>query len=164
MRAWLRVQTDANAPDGAGPCQRFARRRGVARPHALFWGLRWKSSRQRLLGVRLREAGLVHRKAFLARRRHRGIATSRSSGAGRSTCSRGSTARHSRERLPRVRRCGTSLEPVRALSGLPPSPRHSHAAVVHRDSFYVFGGYDGSLPMRLPRVQFRDAGLGADHG
>ena len=26
----------------------------------------------------------------------------------------------------------------------PPSPRHSHAAVVYRDSMYVFGGYDGS--------------------
>lgn len=33
---------------------------------------------------------------------------------------------------------------VRALSGLAPSPRHSHAAVVHDDSMYVFGGYDGS--------------------
>jgi hypothetical protein len=29
-------------------------------------------------------------------------------------------------------------------SGRPPSPRHSHAAVVHRHSLYVFGGYDGS--------------------
>lgn len=26
----------------------------------------------------------------------------------------------------------------------PPSPRHSHSAVVHNDSMYVFGGYDGS--------------------
>jgi len=26
----------------------------------------------------------------------------------------------------------------------PPSPRHSHAAVVYRDCMYVFGGYDGS--------------------
>lgn len=26
----------------------------------------------------------------------------------------------------------------------PPSPRHSHSAVVHRDSMWVFGGYDGS--------------------
>jgi N-acetylneuraminic acid mutarotase len=26
----------------------------------------------------------------------------------------------------------------------PPSPRHSHAAVVYNDSMYVFGGYDGS--------------------
>jgi hypothetical protein len=29
-------------------------------------------------------------------------------------------------------------------SGRAPSPRHSHAAVVHRHSLYVFGGYDGS--------------------
>lgn len=33
---------------------------------------------------------------------------------------------------------------VRALSGLAPSPRHSHAGVAHDDSMYVFGGYDGS--------------------
>ena len=26
----------------------------------------------------------------------------------------------------------------------PPSPRHSHSAVVHNDSMFVFGGYDGS--------------------
>lgn len=26
----------------------------------------------------------------------------------------------------------------------PPSPRHSHSAVVYNDSMYVFGGYDGS--------------------
>ncbi|KAJ8610230.1 hypothetical protein CTAYLR_008520 [Chrysophaeum taylorii] len=38
----------------------------------------------------------------------------------------------------------SSWAPVRALSGLAPSPRHSHAAVVHEDSMYVFGGYDGS--------------------
>ena len=29
-------------------------------------------------------------------------------------------------------------------SGRPPSERHSHAAVVHANSMYVFGGYDGS--------------------
>lgn len=28
--------------------------------------------------------------------------------------------------------------------GTPPSPRHSHAAVVYSDSMFVFGGYDGS--------------------
>ena len=28
--------------------------------------------------------------------------------------------------------------------GIYPTPRHSHAAVVHQDSMYVFGGYDGS--------------------
>ncbi|KAH8090031.1 galactose oxidase [Aureococcus anophagefferens] len=38
----------------------------------------------------------------------------------------------------------SSWAPVRALSGLAPSPRHSHAAVVYHDSLYVFGGYDGS--------------------
>lgn len=27
--------------------------------------------------------------------------------------------------------------------GAPPSPRHSHSAVVHNDSMYIFGGYDG---------------------
>lgn len=25
----------------------------------------------------------------------------------------------------------------------PPSPRHSHSVVVHMDSMFVFGGYDG---------------------
>ncbi|CAN0407384.1 unnamed protein product, partial [Hapterophycus canaliculatus] len=34
--------------------------------------------------------------------------------------------------------------PVNALSGSPPSPRHSHASVVHGNSMFVFGGYDGS--------------------
>jgi len=29
-------------------------------------------------------------------------------------------------------------------SGPPPSPRHSHGAVIHGQSMYVFGGYDGS--------------------
>ncbi len=33
---------------------------------------------------------------------------------------------------------------VIVLAGRPPSPRHSHAAVVHRHSLYIFGGYDGS--------------------
>ncbi|KAL4170837.1 hypothetical protein KRP22_008940 [Phytophthora ramorum] len=28
-------------------------------------------------------------------------------------------------------------------NGVAPSPRKSHSAVVHKDSFYVFGGYDG---------------------
>mmetsp|Transcript_18781 Transcript_18781/g.71073 ORF Transcript_18781/g.71073 Transcript_18781/m.71073 type:complete len:526 (-) Transcript_18781:353-1930(-) len=30
------------------------------------------------------------------------------------------------------------------LSAAPPSPRHSHAAAVYKNSLYVFGGYDGS--------------------
>lgn len=33
---------------------------------------------------------------------------------------------------------------VVVLAGVPPSPRHSHSAVVHRHSLYIFGGYDGS--------------------
>eukprot|EP00638_Chattonella_subsalsa_P015437 CAMPEP_0117818270 /NCGR_PEP_ID=MMETSP0949-20121206/1148_1 /TAXON_ID=44440 /ORGANISM="Chattonella subsalsa, Strain CCMP2191" /LENGTH=452 /DNA_ID=CAMNT_0005656753 /DNA_START=128 /DNA_END=1486 /DNA_ORIENTATION=+ len=34
--------------------------------------------------------------------------------------------------------------PVAALSGIAPTPRHSHAAVIHGHSMFVFGGYDGS--------------------
>lgn len=34
--------------------------------------------------------------------------------------------------------------PVAALGGLAPTPRHSHAAVVHGHALFVFGGYDGS--------------------
>jgi Galactose oxidase, central domain/Kelch motif len=33
---------------------------------------------------------------------------------------------------------------VIVLGGRPPSPRHSHSAVVHRHSLYIYGGYDGS--------------------
>lgn len=33
---------------------------------------------------------------------------------------------------------------VPVAMGQPPSPRHSHAAVVHNHSMWVFGGYDGS--------------------
>ena len=33
---------------------------------------------------------------------------------------------------------------VVVLDGRPPSPRHSHSAVVHSHSLYVYGGYDGS--------------------
>ena len=29
-------------------------------------------------------------------------------------------------------------------AGAPPSPRHSHAAVIYHESMFVFGGYDGS--------------------
>ena len=32
----------------------------------------------------------------------------------------------------------------RGNSESPPSPRHSHSSVMHKNSFYVFGGYDGS--------------------
>lgn len=37
-----------------------------------------------------------------------------------------------------------SWQQVVHASGSPPSPRHSHAAVVHGDCLYVYGGYDGS--------------------
>ena len=30
------------------------------------------------------------------------------------------------------------------FSGPAPSPRHSHSAIVYKDSMYIFGGYDGS--------------------
>jgi hypothetical protein len=36
----------------------------------------------------------------------------------------------------------------------PPSPRHSHAAVVHRNSMYVFGGYDGSYRSDFHKFDF----------
>ena len=38
---------------------------------------------------------------------------------------------------------------VIAIQGRPPSARHSHAAVVHRNSIYIFGGYDGSYKSDL---------------
>jgi hypothetical protein len=28
--------------------------------------------------------------------------------------------------------------------GVPPTPRDRHVSVVYKDSFYVFGGFDGS--------------------
>jgi len=37
-----------------------------------------------------------------------------------------------------------SWREILPLTGEPPSPRHSHAAVVYGDSMFVFGGYDGS--------------------
>lgn len=33
---------------------------------------------------------------------------------------------------------------VTVSAGSPPTPRHSHSAVVYKDGMYVFGGYDGS--------------------
>lgn len=39
-------------------------------------------------------------------------------------------------------------------SGQPPSPRHSHAAVVHNHSMWVFGGYDGSYKSDLHEFDF----------
>ena len=43
---------------------------------------------------------------------------------------------------------------VHALQGRSPSPRHSHAAVVHGSSLYVFGGYDGSYKADLHEFDF----------
>jgi hypothetical protein len=36
----------------------------------------------------------------------------------------------------------------------PPSPRHSHAAVVYRNCMYVFGGYDGSYRSDFHKFDF----------
>lgn len=41
---------------------------------------------------------------------------------------------------------------VVVLGGRPPSPRHSHSAVVHRQSLYIYGGYDGSYSTCLARL------------
>lgn len=38
---------------------------------------------------------------------------------------------------------------VTVLGGRHPSPRHSHSAVVYQNSFYCFGGYDGSYKSDL---------------
>jgi leucine-zipper-like transcriptional regulator 1 len=38
---------------------------------------------------------------------------------------------------------------VIAAQGRPPTARHSHAAVVHGHSIYIFGGYDGSYKSDL---------------
>ena len=36
----------------------------------------------------------------------------------------------------------------------PPSPRHPHAAVVYKNSMYVFGGYDGSYRSDFHKFDF----------
>jgi len=36
----------------------------------------------------------------------------------------------------------------------PPTPRHSHSAVVYEDSMYVFGGYDGHYRNDFYRFNF----------
>lgn len=46
---------------------------------------------------------------------------------------------------------------VVALQGRPPSPRHSHAAVVHNHSLFIFGGYDGSYKSDLNEFDFRSS-------
>jgi leucine-zipper-like transcriptional regulator 1 len=43
---------------------------------------------------------------------------------------------------------------VIASQGRPPSARHSHAAVVHNHSMYIFGGYDGSYKSDLHEFDF----------
>jgi len=43
---------------------------------------------------------------------------------------------------------------VMVLDGRSPSPRHSHAAIVHNHSFYCFGGYDGSYKSDLHEFNF----------
>jgi leucine-zipper-like transcriptional regulator 1 len=46
---------------------------------------------------------------------------------------------------------------VTAAQGRPPSARHSHAAVVHGTSLYIFGGYDGSYKSDLHEFDFADS-------
>lgn len=43
---------------------------------------------------------------------------------------------------------------VAVLDGRPPSPRHSHSAVVHGHSLYIYGGYDGSYKSDLHEFDF----------
>lgn len=43
---------------------------------------------------------------------------------------------------------------VLALQGRPPTPRHSHAAVVHSHSMFIFGGYDGSYKNDISEFDF----------
>jgi hypothetical protein len=45
-------------------------------------------------------------------------------------------------------------QPITAIAGNPPTPRHSHAAVVYQDAMYVFGGYDGSYRSDFHAFQF----------
>ena len=44
---------------------------------------------------------------------------------------------------------------VLAVHGTPPTPRHSHAAVVYGDSMFVFGGYDGSYRKDFHEFNFK---------
>lgn len=46
---------------------------------------------------------------------------------------------------------------VVVLDGRPPSPRHSHSAVVHGHSLYVYGGYDGSYKSDLHEFNFNSS-------
>eukprot|EP00937_MAST-01D_sp_MAST-1D-sp2_P006180 g6180.t1 len=47
---------------------------------------------------------------------------------------------------------------VQPRRGAPPTPRHSHATVVHENSMYCFGGYDGSYQNDFHRFDFDDEG------
>jgi len=46
---------------------------------------------------------------------------------------------------------------VVVLDGRPPSPRHSHSAVVHGHSLYIYGGYDGSYKSDLHEFDFNSS-------
>ena len=48
---------------------------------------------------------------------------------------------------------------VVVLDGRPPSPRHSHSAVVHGHSLYIYGGYDGSYSRLFNSAVFSQVGL-----
>ena len=41
--------------------------------------------------------------------------------------------------------------------GPPPTPRHSHSAVIYEDSLYIFGGYDGHYRKDFYRFNFSTA-------
>ena len=43
---------------------------------------------------------------------------------------------------------------IKILIGTPPSPRHSHSAVIYENSMYVFGGYDGHYRNDFYRFNF----------
>jgi len=46
---------------------------------------------------------------------------------------------------------------VVVLDGRAPSPRHSHSAVVHGHSLYIYGGYDGSYKSDLHEFDFNSS-------
>ena len=145
MRAWLRVQTDANAPDGAGPCQRSLHVAAVWRDRMLCFGGYDGSHRvndcwefdfgKRAWSTVRPSSGTPPS----PRDRHVAVVW-----GGSFYVFAGFDGTSRVNDFHEFAVAERAWSPVRALSGLPPSPRHSHAAVVHRDSFYVFGGYDGS--------------------
>ena len=145
MRAWLRVQTDANAPDGAGPCQRSLHVAAVWRDRMLCFGGYDGSHRvndcwEFAFGKRARSTVRPSSGTPPSPRdRHVAVVW-----GGSFYVFAGFDGTSRVNDFHEFAVAERAWSPVRALSGLPPSPRHSHAAVVHRDSFYVFGGYDGS--------------------